>query len=120
MSERSPEEIFTRFVTTTLGETSTVRIDVLIYPPQADLVQHRNGADAPDGSCHHVAAARGSFRTLCGLSRIGTTVDIVTESHPSRIETERLILRPPGADDSGVIARAYPDFGRHRNGQRGV
>jgi hypothetical protein len=38
VSERSPEEIFTPFVTTT-WENPTVRTEVLIYPPQADLVQ---------------------------------------------------------------------------------
>jgi hypothetical protein len=27
----------------------------LIYPPQADLVQQANGADAPDRPCDHVA-----------------------------------------------------------------
>ena len=30
--------------------------------PYAD--QHSNGADAPDGACDHVAAARGSFEPL--------------------------------------------------------
>jgi HIRAN domain len=35
----------------------------------AHAVQHANGADAPVVSCHHVAAARGSFVTLGLLGR---------------------------------------------------
>ena len=72
---------------------------LLIYPPEADLVQHPNGADAPIVPCHSDRAARGSFGAF-GLGDEETRMTLnVCPADTVRAPVERvweLLMHPAG------------------------